>query len=191
MQEGEQHLTIEELAEQVDIPVRTIRYYISEDLLPGPRARGKAATYDEEHLLRLRLIRLLSQQRMPLAEMRARLTELSLSEVRTLLAEEEQRVEALQRAAQQPPPKEYIAMLLRNAQSARQPSVDSPYATGRQLRERLPELSSPVERWLRWQLAPGIELHIRSDAEEQHRSLLERIFRAAGMTYRRLSNYDK
>ena len=51
---------IEELADLVGVPVRTVRYYIAEGLLPGPGTRGKGTVYGEEHLLRLRLIRLLA-----------------------------------------------------------------------------------------------------------------------------------
>ena len=45
----EQSLTIEELAERAETSVRTIRFYIAEGLLPGPGARGKAASYSGEH----------------------------------------------------------------------------------------------------------------------------------------------
>jgi DNA-binding transcriptional MerR regulator len=36
---------------------RTIRYYVEEGLLPSPRGRGRGAHFDDEHLVRLRLIR--------------------------------------------------------------------------------------------------------------------------------------
>ncbi|QBD78640.1 MerR family transcriptional regulator [Ktedonosporobacter rubrisoli] len=187
MKDDEQHWTIEELAEEVNIPIRTIRYYISEGLLPGPYARGKAATYDEVHLFRLRLIRLLSQQRMPLAQMRSLLANLTLPELQTLLAEEEQRAAELQHDVQQPPPKEYIAKLLQNARTARQTYAQ--HSPIRQLREA-PQPAPTAERWQRWQLAPGIELHIRSDAEDQQRGLLERIFHAAGMIYKSTRDHN-
>src|SRR5947209_13631128 len=119
MQEDTSHLTIEELAERVDIPVRTVRYYIAEGLLPGPEGRGKATTYGDEHLHRLRLIRLLSSQHRPLAEIHQLLNRLSLAEVRTLLAEEEQRARELEPGGQPTPPQEYIAILLKNAQASR------------------------------------------------------------------------
>ena len=75
------------------MPVRTIRFCfsIAQGLLPGPQGRGKAAAYREEHLLRLQLIRRLSEQRVPLAEIRARVAPLALEEVRALLGEEERR----------------------------------------------------------------------------------------------------
>src|ERR1044072_5340530 len=34
-------LTIEELAKRADVPVRTVRFYITERLLPGPGGRGR------------------------------------------------------------------------------------------------------------------------------------------------------
>jgi len=39
------------------------------------------------------------------------------------------------------------------------------------------------EHWQRWELAPGIELHVRADNEDQQRQLLERLFQAAGKCY--------
>jgi DNA-binding transcriptional MerR regulator len=197
-----EQLTIEELAEQVDVPVRTIRYYIAEGLLPGPEGRGKATTYGEEHLLRLRLIRLLSNQRMPLAEMYHLLNQLPLTEIRTLLAEEEQRTRELEHASQQPPPQEYIATLLRNAQAVRQVSPQAPAtqqapapaqptapsSTGKVHEPPRAYETSPIpvgEAWKRWELVPGVELHVKDGAEEQHRSLIERILKIAGVPFQR------
>src|SRR5215210_5590262 len=88
-------MSIEELAAHASVRVRTIRFYVAEGLLPGPGARGRAAAYGEEHLLRLRLIRRLAERHVPLAEMRGRLAGLSLDEVRTLLDEEDRAAAAL------------------------------------------------------------------------------------------------
>ena len=79
MGEEERGWTVEELADLVGVPVRTIRYYITEGLLPGPGTRGKGTVYTEEHLLRLRLIRLLADQRVPLAQIREQVAALSLA----------------------------------------------------------------------------------------------------------------
>jgi Ca-activated chloride channel family protein len=197
MEESENHYSIEELAELVDLPIRTIRYYISEGLLPGPGARGKAAVYGEEHLLRLRLIRLLSRQYVPLVEMRNRLLPLSLDEIRALLTEEEAHVTRLEQAA--PSPREgYVATLLRKARTERQepPSPPLPYAPapGQAGRKKVAEAppaplaSTPMPvpaagQWQRWELAPGVELHVRADSEVQQRPLLERLFQAAHKHY--------
>src|SRR5436190_8008356 len=103
---------IEELAERAAVRVRTVRFYIAEGLLPGPGARGRAAAYGEEHLLRLRLIRRLAERHVPLAEMRARLSSLSLDQVRALLAEENRRAIMLDTAAEAEAPDDYLSALL-------------------------------------------------------------------------------
>src|SRR5436853_5736372 len=104
-------MSIEDLAEGAGVRVRTVRFYIAEGLLPGPGARGRAAAYGEEHLLRLRLIRRLAERHVPLAEMRVRLAGLSLDEVRTLLTEEDRAAAAL--AAGGGSASAYVSTLLR------------------------------------------------------------------------------
>lgn len=43
-------LTMTELAEQSGVPARTIRFYITKNLLPGPTRQGPGAPYTEDHL---------------------------------------------------------------------------------------------------------------------------------------------
>lgn len=187
MLENEQALTIEELAERVGTPVRTIRFYIAEGLLPGPGTRGKAASYSGEHLLRLRLIRRLSEQRVPLAEMRELLSRLSLEEEQALLNEEEERAVQRERAAQAPSPKEYLGALLQQAQAARQPAaspppapaISAPASAERYHRPVNALPSQPTDVWQRWELAPGVELYVKVDVADQQRKLIERLLWAA------------
>ena len=183
----EQTLTIEELAEQAETSVRTIRFYIAEGLLPGPGARGKAASYSNEHLLRLRLIRRLAERRMPLAEMREMLARVSPEDAQALLAEEEERATQREQAALAPSPKEYLASLLQQAQAARQPAdrPAPPAAKAAVPSARIyPGSAAPVPRppdgvWQRWELAPGVELHVKAEVADQQRQLIERLLRAA------------
>ncbi len=192
MQDSEVALSIEELAELVGTPIRTIRYYISEGLLAGPGTRGKAATYSGEHLLRLRLIRLLSEQRVPLATMREMLARLLPEEAELLLAEEERRAKDREQAAQATSPKEYLAALLNQAREARQhppgsgassvgaapvPAATAVGSASRPVAPLAPALLADV--WQRWELAPGIELHVRMDVANQQRRLIERLLAAS------------
>jgi DNA-binding transcriptional MerR regulator len=110
--EQEASLTVEELADRVGVSVRTVRYYITEGLLPGPGSRGKSAAYGEEHLRRLQLIRQLADQRVPIAEIRARLAGLSLAEVRALLQETTERTERLEKAELSGSPSDQIRAIL-------------------------------------------------------------------------------
>jgi DNA-binding transcriptional MerR regulator len=64
---------------------RTIRYYITLGLLPPAHGRGPSATYDQEHLNRLQVIRLLRDEHIPLAEIGTRLAELSPRQIATLV----------------------------------------------------------------------------------------------------------
>lgn len=124
---GMASMTIEELAEQTQTSPRTIRYYIAEGMLPSPGARGRSASYGEEHLVRLRLVRALLDRHLPLAEIKRILGGLSLADARALLSEEDERQAALSSAAQEPSPKAYISELLRQTRSASEPGV--PYGT--------------------------------------------------------------
>jgi DNA-binding transcriptional MerR regulator len=65
--------SLADLARLADVTPRTIRYYVAQGLLPSPEAAGPATRYTEGHLLRLRLIRRLQRDHLPLAEIRARL----------------------------------------------------------------------------------------------------------------------
>lgn len=64
---------------------RTIRYYISEGLLPPAYGRGPTATYDLGHLLRLRLIASLKDNRLGLQEIRERLNGLTDDDIAAIL----------------------------------------------------------------------------------------------------------
>jgi len=96
-------------------PVRTIRYYIAEGLLPAPGRFGSAARYDDAFVARLRAIRRLQERHLPLAEIRKALEGLTDSSV----------IEAV-RPAETPPSdsaSEYVRRLLGTAEES------VPYAT--------------------------------------------------------------
>lgn len=57
---------IGELAEKAGVSVRTIRYYVSEGLLPSPEIRGRYTVYDEDYLNRIRLIKRLKDAFLPI-----------------------------------------------------------------------------------------------------------------------------
>lgn len=76
---------ISDLERETAIPARTIRYYISEGLLPPAYGRGPSATYDLGHLLRLRHIAALKEQRLGLQEIKERLAGLTDEDIAALL----------------------------------------------------------------------------------------------------------
>lgn len=97
---GDERYTLAALTEAAGVSVRTVRYYISEGLLPPPVGAGRASHYTTGHLNRLALIARLKDAYLPLKEIRRRLAGLSDAEVTALLAEEAAAEAAVVRAAE-------------------------------------------------------------------------------------------
>lgn len=149
-------LSLHQLASAAGVTPRTVRYYISEGLMPSPE-RGPGARYDPEHLARLRLIRQLQRNHLPLAEIRSRLTQLTDVEVRELLAgatEPSVRESAL----------DYVRSALHEpaAFAARSPAPSAPVAQRFAAEPALTGSTEPDRsHWERVSLSPDVELHIR------------------------------
>lgn len=86
MNRESEHLDLTQLSAQTGVSVRTIRYYITEGLLPPPEGRGSATRYGESHRNRLRLIRRLQDAHQPLAAIRAQLEALDDPGVTAILS---------------------------------------------------------------------------------------------------------
>jgi DNA-binding transcriptional MerR regulator len=84
-------LTIDELARETGLTVRTVRSHHSRGLLPPPEVRGRTGFYGPEHVERLRLIRRLQSEG------------LKLDGIKQLLADPGDKLLALRRAAGEPP----------------------------------------------------------------------------------------
>ncbi len=85
-----QGLTLGELTEMAEVSTRTVRYYISEGLLPPPLSTGSKASYGSDHLNRLLLIGRLKAAYWPLREIRRHLDGLTAHEIEALLQQSEQ-----------------------------------------------------------------------------------------------------
>ena len=64
--------SLAEMAEEVGLSARTVRFYIGRGLLPGPDKAGRGASYGPAHLARLREIQHLQSNGLTLAEIAAR-----------------------------------------------------------------------------------------------------------------------
>jgi DNA-binding transcriptional MerR regulator len=74
--------SLNQLAELVGIHPRTIRSYVQMGLLRGPDTLGRNARYGQDHLERLKAIKVLrDQERMPLADIRRTLLTLAAKEI--------------------------------------------------------------------------------------------------------------
>lgn len=74
-----------DLERETGVPGRTIRFYITQGLMPPALGRGPSATYDLGHLLRLQAIKSLKADHLPLEEIKERLGDLSDRDLTTLL----------------------------------------------------------------------------------------------------------
>ena len=73
--------TIDELAALARLPVRTVRHYQSEKVLPAPVRQGRIAVYRREHLQRLHLIAVLQDRGLQLAAIRDALSRVEKGEL--------------------------------------------------------------------------------------------------------------
>ena len=81
----ESEYSLQDLVDLAGVTPRTIRYYIVQGLLPSPGKAGPGAIYTDGHLNRIRLIKRLQREHLPLAEIRARLAALDDATVAALV----------------------------------------------------------------------------------------------------------
>lgn len=144
-----------ELAAEAGVSPRTVRYYVQRGLLSAPPFKGPDTVYGEEHLLRLKAIRVLQGRFLPLDAIQVELARLSPDELRALA--EAELPTALLPPAPAPLP---------------EPLKSSEVSTS----ERgVPRGQAPVASYQRWELAPGLELHLADTADEKTRALAERV----------------
>lgn len=142
-----------ELAAAVGVTPRTVRYYVQRGLLPAPPFKGPDTVYGEDHLRRLKAIRVLQARFMPLDAIQVELLRLSPEELRKL-SEAELPPDTL------PPP----------------PAPVAPEPTPLKGPVAAPATKQAVVAgYRRWELAPGLELHLADSADEKTRALAERV----------------
>ena len=163
--------SIGELSDAASATARTIRYYVAEGLLAPPEKGGRGATYNEEHLARLQLIRRLKGEYLPLQEIATLMRGLDRQEVLGLL-EQKQRTSVAPRSSA----KAYLQDLL-------EASGGSASDSGR-LRARVaahPKAGNEIPEGVEWRrlvVDEGVELHVREDrlggsSKEKVRQLLQ------------------
>ena len=197
----ETRYSLAELARVVGVTPRTVRYYIVQGLLPGANETGPGAWYDDRHASRLRLIRELQRQHLPLAEIRTRLAELDDADVSDLLATETSKPRASESTAL-----DYIRTLLGGAApTASRPAPTAPPAPALLRRMVEPSRIRPVSpaalvvgsiedlgaatpepapspersQWDRIALTNDIELHVRRPLSRLDNRRLERLITIA------------
>lgn len=142
-----------ELAAEAGVSPRTVRYYVQRGLLPAPPFKGPDTVYGEEHLLRLKAIRVLQARFLPLDAIQVELLRLSPEELRKLSESE---------LPTEPPAPAPVA-----PEPVGGPGGCVPVAPASK--------QAGVAGYRRWELAPGLELHLADSADEKTRALAERV----------------
>jgi DNA-binding transcriptional MerR regulator len=179
------HYNLRQLAVEAGVTPRTIHFYIQQGLLPSAGTLGSQARYGQGHLARLRLIKRLQKEHLPLAEIADRIRSLTDPQVERLLGEAQAQAQRTQRT-QRPPAAatsgsalDYVRGLLRSA-PARQ---DDGTALKRMLARSAAAPASPVaadrSQWERVALVPEIELHVRRPLSRTRNRQLERLLESA------------
>jgi DNA-binding transcriptional MerR regulator len=72
---------LNEISAMAGITPRTDHFHVQQGLVPHPGTRGPGAKYERRHLTRLRPVRMLQAEHLPLAEIRERLAAMSDAQV--------------------------------------------------------------------------------------------------------------
>lgn len=176
---------IKELSERSGATPRTVHFYVQQGLLPPAGSSGPGARYGEGHVARLKLIRLLQKQHLPLAEIARRLKGLTDEQVQGLLHETKAR-----RANESGSALDYIRNIL-DDQSARRSTparstlsdIDGAVMFSRIAAAPLEAPATSAEparsQWDRYTLTDGIELNVRRPQARTEQRQLARLLDAA------------
>lgn len=155
---------LDELARDAGVSPRTVRYYVQRGLLPPPVFRGKYSAYSHEHLTRLRAIRRLQDRFLPLDAIQVELERRTPAEL-----------DELARGKDRPAPQAtYYAPVPARPHHIPTVGPSPDYRT----------LAVPGERFTKYELAPGLELHVSDGADAHTRALAEEL-RARCATHRK------
>ena len=176
---------IKELCAEAGVTPRTVHFYIQQGLLPPAGSLGPGARYDEGHVARLKLIKLLQKQHLPLSEIRRQLESLDDAKVLALVSEHTSRKQSDKSSAV-----DYIRSVLAGTHhAASQPAADSS--------SRSQTAAPPLEehnathwthrvadrsQWEKIVLAPDVELHIRRPLSRSQNRKIEALIQHARET---------
>jgi Ca-activated chloride channel family protein len=150
---AETNYKLEELAAAAGVSSRTVRYYVQRGLLSAPVFRGRDTAYDDEHLLRLRAIKRLQERFVSLDAIQAELEQRSREELEEVATGGDLPGSGLSPGMVPAP------LSFPGTSSLR----GGPLPTG--------------ERFVRYVLRPGLELHLSDGADAAARALCEKILK--------------
>jgi DNA-binding transcriptional MerR regulator len=196
--EVERRMTIGELAREAGVTPRTVRYYVSEGLLPPPTYEGRQSYYGPRHLLILRAIRAMQAEDLPLRKIAVAITTSSdevLEEIARRPPPSERvrglRSEAAYRLAETPAP--YDRSKGEPPQDAREVLASLYQRPGRRLFEEAirarvvrEEIEAEEPAWRRLEVADGVEVHFTAGGNPEREAIIRAMAEAMRARLRRL-----
>ena len=165
---GEPRYDLKALCAEADVTSRTVHFYIQAGLLRPAGTPGPGTRYDDGHLARLRLIRLLQKEHLPLAEIRKRLETLSDVEAESVLREHE-----AQRDGPQSSALDYIRSVLSGQPPER--SAEPAIQSKRNMRPQSTQRISERSQWERIAFSVDVELHVRRPLSREQNRQVDRL----------------
>jgi DNA-binding transcriptional MerR regulator len=159
-----------ELSALSGVTARTVRYYIQQGLVPSPSHPGPGAKYGDGHLGRLRLIRQLQRQHLPLSEIRRRLAGLDDQQVAVLAAGASPRESAPSSRSRATAALDYVRGVLGEA---------APRGLPTPVPASPPRLAPDRSQWERLTVADDVEIHIRRPLSRDQNRRVERLLHEA------------
>jgi DNA-binding transcriptional MerR regulator len=169
--------SIGELAAMAGVTPRTVRYYVSVGLLPSPGRQGPQTRYGEGHLARLRLIKRLQREHLPLLDIARRMEGLDYEAVREAL-ESDRPGMPVAAADGQDSAVDYIRRL-REATPQTRASMAAAVAAPTIAPAPAPKGPQQPQRtqWEHVALGQNVELHIRRPLGRLEQRRVERLIR--------------
>lgn len=166
-------MDLRELSQSTGVSPRTVHFYVQQGLLPPPTGAGRAARYGAVHRNRLRLIRQLQAQHLPLVEIRRQLEQLSDADLqqlssgpRTAPSDAATYIRSvLHQASGQPtPPRAALPLSMPSAPAS------SPHPARREVDR---------SQWERLVVDPDVEIHLRRPTSRATNRKIERLVQFA------------
>jgi DNA-binding transcriptional MerR regulator len=166
---------IKEVCALAAVTPRTIHFYIQQGLLAPPQGAGRGARYSDGHVARLRLIRRLQKEHLPLSEIRRQMGTLDDEEVGRALAQGTA-------AAARGSALDYVKSVKARTVSKslplfhRRPTVDAVAAVASRPTE---PSSAPRSQWERIVLDQDLEIHIRRPLSRERARIVDKLLALA------------
>ena len=174
--------TITEIERKTGIARRTIHYYIKERIIPPATGSGGGASYNDEHILRLNLIKEMQKSHLKLSGIREALNGMSRSEMEELLRRARKgkaswdsdslgswvpdQTEPVMESKSQISDRNVSFLNVEPARKTQRDTNDGSYL------KDLKRSKSPDETWERFHVLEGVEINVRADIMNKYESLV-------------------